>query len=29
MMFMVRKAPTPMRINNQAASHSSLWPCFT
>ena len=29
MMFMVRKAPTPMLINSRAASHSSLCPCFT
>ena len=29
MMFMVRKAPTPSRISSQAASHSSLLPCFT
>ena len=29
MMFMERKAPTPSRISNQAASHSSLLPLFT
>ena len=29
MMFMVRNAPTPSRMSNLAASHSSFWPCFT